>query len=83
MLKAVLMIFIYLQVTENLRTSPLTKYPGDPYLPLCWKGPKGYESVDEVKGYFRNFAISFPKAENVQFQLPPEAYLIISVSKIT
>lgn len=52
----------------------------DKSLPVCWKGPKPFKSVSDVKNYFKPLALVFKNAKNVQFQLQPEAYLIITVS---
>jgi hypothetical protein len=54
----------------------------DMSLPICWRGRKPFKSLKDVKKYFRSFALSFindGKAK-IQYDLPPEAYLIISVS---
>ncbi|KAL3504210.1 hypothetical protein ACH5RR_034051 [Cinchona calisaya] len=50
----------------------------DKSLPVCWKGPKPFKSVTDVKNYFKPLSLVFSKAKNVQFQLEPEAYLIIT-----
>ncbi|KAI3758594.1 hypothetical protein L6452_06161 [Arctium lappa] len=48
----------------------------DKSLPVCWKGSKAFKSIHDVKNLFKPVKLSF--AKNVQFQLDPEAYLIIS-----
>ncbi|KAL3513646.1 hypothetical protein ACH5RR_026363 [Cinchona calisaya] len=50
----------------------------DKSLPVCWKGPKSFKSVSDVKSYFKPLALVFTNAKNVQFQLQPEAYLIVT-----
>ncbi|XP_011022860.1 PREDICTED: aspartic proteinase Asp1-like [Populus euphratica] len=52
----------------------------DHTLPICWKGWKPFESVRDVKKYFKTFALSFMNGgkSKTQLEFPPEAYLIIS-----
>ena len=52
----------------------------DTALPICWKGSRPFKSVQDVRNYFNTFALSFTGAINIQLQLPPEAYLIVTVS---
>ena len=52
----------------------------DKSLPICWKAPKPFKSILDVKSYFKPLALVFTSAKNVQFQLQPEAYLIVTVS---
>ncbi|CAJ1971900.1 unnamed protein product [Sphenostylis stenocarpa] len=65
-------------VTNDLKGKQLTREAGDPSLPICWKGPKSFKSISDVKKYFKPLALSFTKTKNVQMDLPPEAYLIIT-----
>ncbi|KAK7377452.1 hypothetical protein VNO80_02877 [Phaseolus coccineus] len=65
-------------VTGDLKGKQLTRATEDPSLPICWKGPKSFKSLSDIKKYFKPLAFSFTKTKNVQMQLPPEAYLIIS-----
>lgn len=54
----------------------------DQSLPICWKGTKLFKSISDVKNYFKPLVLSFKKGtirKNVQLQIPPEAYLIITV----
>ncbi|XVF64529.1 hypothetical protein PTKIN_Ptkin09bG0176400 [Pterospermum kingtungense] len=46
----------------------------DKALPICWKGGKPFKSVREVSKYF----ITGAGNANIQLQLPPEAYLIVT-----
>ncbi|KAA8546423.1 hypothetical protein F0562_002838 [Nyssa sinensis] len=62
---------------KNLIGKPLKAVADVPHLPVCWKGPKPFNSTEEVKNYFKPLGLSF-SSRNVQLQLPPEAYLIIS-----
>ncbi|CAK9168739.1 unnamed protein product [Ilex paraguariensis] len=67
-------------VRNSLRGTPLREINDDTYLPVCWKGPKRYRVVGEVRNYFKHMALLFSRTNNAQLQLPPEAYLIISPS---
>lgn len=51
---------------------------------MCWHGKKPFRSIDEVKKYFKPLVLSFSNGGKVksQFEIPPEAYLIISASYI-
>ncbi|THG04728.1 hypothetical protein TEA_013619 [Camellia sinensis var. sinensis] len=67
-------------VQRNLDRTPLVLVE-DAFLEKCWGWSKRIESIDEVKKYFKSMALNFTNARNfVQFQLPPQSYLIISVS---
>ncbi|KGN54552.1 aspartic proteinase Asp1 [Cucumis sativus] len=63
---------------NDLKGNPLKLASDDKTLELCWKGPKPFESVVDVRNFFKPLAMSFKNSKNVQFQIPPEAYLIIS-----
>lgn len=69
----------YCQVKKDLNGKPLKVAADDPSLPVCWKGTKAFKSVHDIKNYFKPFALSF-NARKAQLQLPPEAYLIVTVS---
>ncbi|KAK4490121.1 hypothetical protein RD792_000778 [Penstemon davidsonii] len=43
------------------------------------KGQKPFKSIHDAVNYFKPLALSFPNSKNVQFQLLPEAYLIVTV----
>uniref|UniRef100_A0A2N9E177 Peptidase A1 domain-containing protein n=1 Tax=Fagus sylvatica TaxID=28930 RepID=A0A2N9E177_FAGSY len=67
-------------VMEELTGSSLSEALDDHTLTLCWKGEKPFKSLQDVKTYFKPFALSFTnggKAE-AKFEMPLEAYLIIS-----
>lgn len=68
---------VYL-VVKNLNGKPLKVAAEDKSLPLCWKGAKPFKSVGDVKNFFKPIALSFTKAKNALFQIPPEAYLIVT-----
>lgn len=73
-------MFVESQVKNDLNGKPLKDTAADQSLPVCWKGTKTFKSVQDVKNYFHPFALSFTNAKNVQLLLPPEAYLIVTVS---
>ncbi|XVF64531.1 hypothetical protein PTKIN_Ptkin09bG0176500 [Pterospermum kingtungense] len=50
----------------------------DKALPVCWKGIRPFKSVRDVRNSFNTFALSFTGASNIQLQLPPESYLIVT-----
>lgn len=50
----------------------------DKSLPICWKGTKPFKSVGDVKTHFKPLVLSFTNAKNIQLQLAPEAYLIVT-----
>ncbi|XP_058781515.1 aspartic proteinase Asp1-like [Vicia villosa] len=70
------------QVSANLKGKPLSRSVEDPELPVCWesnlKPHKLFKSLNEVKGFFKPLTLIFTKSKNLQFQIPPENYLIIS-----
>ncbi|KAK3152212.1 hypothetical protein QOZ80_2BG0155930 [Eleusine coracana subsp. coracana] len=47
---------------------------------LCWRGARGFRSVDEIKPLFKNLALVFTKADksSTTLEIPPENYLIIT-----
>ncbi|XLR44864.1 hypothetical protein S83_029524, partial [Arachis hypogaea] len=63
-------------VTNDLKRQKLERATDDHSLLICWKGAKPFKSLSEVKSYFKSLALSFQEAKNLQFQLPPESYLI-------
>lgn len=63
-----------------MKGKPLKDTRDDRTLPVCWKGPK---TIGDVKDYFKPLQLSFTKAKNVQLELSPEAYLIVTVSTST
>lgn len=68
------------QVRNDLSGKPLEDAPEDKSLPICWRGTHPFKSLHDVKKYFKPFALRFTKTKNTEMQLPPETYLIISVS---
>ncbi|XP_052188489.1 aspartic proteinase Asp1-like [Diospyros lotus] len=65
-------------VKKDLNGKGLKDAVEDQTLPVCWKGSKPFKSIDDVKNYCYPLILRFTKAKNVQLQLPPEAYLIIT-----
>lgn len=67
-------------VEKGLSGKPLRKADDDDTLPLCWKGRKPFKSVQDVKQYFKPFALRFANGQKAksQYEIPPESYLIIS-----
>ncbi|KAH6759206.1 Eukaryotic aspartyl protease family protein [Perilla frutescens var. frutescens] len=50
----------------------------DKSLPICWKGTKPFKSIRDAASHFKPLALSFTNAKNVQLQLQPESYLIVT-----
>nr|XP_023882444.1 aspartic proteinase Asp1-like [Quercus suber] len=67
-------------VKKELTGRSLREASDDKTLPLCWKGRRPFKSVNDVRKYFKPIALSFANGgrAKTQFELPPEAYLIIS-----
>ncbi|XP_062173822.1 aspartic proteinase Asp1-like isoform X2 [Alnus glutinosa] len=67
-------------VKRELSGKPLTEELDDKILPICWRGRKPFKSLKDVRKYFKPLALSFINGgkAKIQFELPPEAYLIIS-----
>lgn len=68
------------QMRKDLKGKPLEDTVEEKALPVCWKGMKPFESFQDVKDYFKPLLLSFTKTKNVHLQIPPEAYLIVTVS---
>jgi hypothetical protein len=68
------------QVRKDLAGKPLKDAPEEKELAVCWKTAKPIKSILDIKSYFKPLTISFMNAKNVQLQLAPEDYLIITVS---
>ncbi|KAH0750874.1 hypothetical protein KY290_030106 [Solanum tuberosum] len=65
-------------IKKNINAKQLTDATNDKSLPVCWSGSKPFKSVNDATIYFKPFTLSFMKAKNVEFQLLPEAYLILT-----
>lgn len=67
-----------LQLKASLSKS--LKEVSDPtLLPVCWKGPKPFKSVDDLKKEFKPL-VSLKFHHGVTMTIHPENYLIITVS---
>ncbi|XP_010527074.1 PREDICTED: aspartic proteinase Asp1-like [Tarenaya hassleriana] len=66
---------------RELSGKPLTEARDDHTLPLCWQGRRRFSSIGEVKKYFKPLSFSFKTGWRSKslFEIPPEAYLIISM----
>ncbi|XP_048629486.1 aspartic proteinase Asp1-like [Brassica napus] len=68
-------------IRKDLKGKPLKDTKEDKSLPVCWKDMKPLKSVHDVKKYFKTITLRFGSQKNGQlFQIPPESYLIITVS---
>ena len=56
------------------------KEVSDPSLPLCWKGKKPFKTVLDVKKEFKSLVLSFANGKKALMEIPPENYLIVTVS---
>ncbi|XP_034888990.1 aspartic proteinase Asp1 [Populus alba] len=65
-------------VRKDLAGKPLKDAPEEKELAVCWKTAKPIKSILDIKSYFKPLTISFMNAKNVQLQLAPEDYLIIT-----
>ncbi|MCE2055895.1 hypothetical protein HAX54_043709 [Datura stramonium] len=63
-------------IKKNINANQLTDAVDDKSLPVCWKGSKPFNSINDAKSYFKPLTLGFTKTKNVQLQLTPEAYLI-------
>ncbi|KAA8538437.1 hypothetical protein F0562_028017 [Nyssa sinensis] len=65
-------------VKKDLNRKQLKDANEDRSLPVCWKGTKPFKSIHDVKNYFKTIVLNFMNAKNIQLQLPPEAYLVVT-----
>ncbi|KAG1331144.1 aspartic proteinase Asp1 [Cocos nucifera] len=64
-------------LTNEVSKQPLTRV-NDHTLPCCWKGPKPFKSMSDVKQYFEaSLELRFADG-GASMTIPPENYLIIS-----
>jgi len=80
-----LWIFLFnfhMKLRKESGGKPLKEAHGDQTLPLCWHGKRPFKSIYEVRKYFKPITLSFSSngRSKAQFEIPPEGYLIISVS---
>ncbi|WOL11926.1 aspartic proteinase Asp1 [Canna indica] len=64
-------------VKTDLSKKPLEEI-NDPALPVCWKGPKPFKFLTDVKNYFKPLTLNFVSGNRTLFEIPPEKYLIIT-----
>ncbi|GMI78394.1 hypothetical protein like AT1G44130 [Hibiscus trionum] len=64
-------------IMKDLNRKPLQQVQ-DKALPICWKGSRPFVSVRDVQNYFGILALSFAGSSNIQLQLPPQTYLIVT-----
>lgn len=70
-----------LQIKRELPRKVLKEATDDQTLPLCWKGKRPFKRVSDVRKYFKPLALDFTTGGKTKtYALPPEAYLIVSVS---
>ncbi|RLM70154.1 hypothetical protein C2845_PM17G03750 [Panicum miliaceum] len=70
---------LHTQLVSTLKASlgkSLKEVP-DASLPLCWKGPRPFKSVDDLKKEF-NPLVSLKFGSGVTMAIPPENYLVIT-----
>ena len=66
---------------NGLNKKPLKEATEDPALPICWKGARPFRSLLDVRQFFASLVLSFASGRKaVQMEIPPENYLIITVS---
>ncbi|WMV31816.1 hypothetical protein MTR67_025201 [Solanum verrucosum] len=65
-------------IKKNIDPKQLTDAVEDKSLPVCWKGSKPFKFLKDATMYFKPLTLSFTKAKNIQLQLIPEAYLILT-----
>ncbi|KAF3439286.1 hypothetical protein FNV43_RR17562 [Rhamnella rubrinervis] len=67
-------------IKNELNGKPFKEASDDRTLPLCWKGRKPFKSIRDVKKYFKPLVLIFSDGgrHKTQYELPPEAYLLIS-----
>ncbi|KAL4308666.1 hypothetical protein GQ457_01G028100 [Hibiscus cannabinus] len=72
---------VYKPVVDLIRkdvSGKQLKDVNDKALPICWKGSRPFKSMRDARNYFNTLALSFTGSSNIQLQLPPEAYLIVT-----
>ncbi|KAL7117929.1 hypothetical protein ACP275_03G103500 [Erythranthe tilingii] len=65
-------------IKGDLNGKQLKEAVEDKSLPVCWKGAKPFKSIRDATTYFKPLALSFTNAKNVQFQMRPEYYLVVT-----
>ncbi|RLM58145.1 aspartic proteinase Asp1-like [Panicum miliaceum] len=67
---------LYTQLKASLSKS--LKQVSDASLPLCWKGPRPFKSVDDLKKEFKP-KVSLKFGSGVTMAIPHENYLVITI----
>ncbi|KAL0438113.1 UNVERIFIED_CONTAM: Aspartic proteinase Asp1 [Sesamum latifolium] len=65
-------------IKGDLNGKQLKEAAEDRSLPVCWKGAKPFKSIRDVVNYFKPLVLNFTNAKNIQLQLRPESYLIVT-----
>lgn len=65
-------------IKKELKGKQLKDATEDKSLPVCWKGSKPFKSIGDVKAFFKPLVLTFANSKNVQFQIQPEAYLVVT-----
>lgn len=67
---------------RDLRKTSLKDATDDETLPVCWKGKRPFRSIRDVRKHFKPLTLSFGDGSRyaAHYEIPPENYLIISVS---
>ncbi|KAK4276717.1 hypothetical protein QN277_014835 [Acacia crassicarpa] len=65
-------------IVGDLKGKQLSGATTDHSLPVCWKGTKPFKSLRDVANLFKPLTLSFTRTKNVQLQLPPSSYLILT-----
>lgn len=70
-------MMFFLQLKASLSKS--LREVSVPALTLCWKGPRPFKSLDDLKKEFKSL-VSLNFGGGVTMNIPPESYLIITVN---
>ncbi|KAL6515524.1 hypothetical protein OROHE_018558 [Orobanche hederae] len=65
-------------INEDLKGKTLEVTVNDKSLPMCWKRGEPFKFIDDAISYFKPLVLNFTNGKNVQFELLPESYLIIT-----
>ncbi|KAH7681078.1 Aspartic peptidase A1 family protein [Dioscorea alata] len=65
-------------ITKELSGKPIKETHEDRALPVCWKGPKAFKSIFDVKTYFKSLVLNFVNGKKAFMEIPPENYLIVT-----
>lgn len=73
---------LWFQIKKDLNGKILNDATDDKNLPVCWKGTRPFSSIADVSKFFKPLALTFMESKTAaaQLQMPPEAYLIVTVS---